>query len=52
MFGKTINYSAHEQSASVTVRIHQETDDCNSPCDDATTVCKDPVAENCSVAAN
>ena len=51
MIGKTINSLAQELSASVTVRIHRETEGCDIPCDDATTVWKDPVDKNCSSAA-
>ena len=52
MLGKTINSLAQEQSASVTVRIQWETEGCDISCDDATTVWNDPVAKNCSAAAN
>ena len=38
MFGKTINSLAQEQSASVIVEIHRETEGCDIPRDNATTV--------------
>ena len=43
---------AKKQSASVTVQMHRETEGCEIPCEVATTVCKEPVAKNCSATAN
>ena len=43
---------AKKQSASVTVQMLRETEGCEIPCEDATTVYKKPVSKNCRVTAN